>query len=217
MNRSLKIKVCGMRDPANIADVSALEPDYLGFIFFPGSPRYVGPDPEALFSQIPTDPGIVRTGVFVDESPEVILDYAFRFHLRAVQLHGSESPAASSELLAAGLEVIKAFGIGDTFDFRRLEPYRDACSSFLFDTKTSGYGGSGRTFDWNVVDHYTGDKPFFLSGGLRPENIGRIPEISSKALYGADLNSRFETRPGFKDIGRLKQAITTLKSSSSSI
>ncbi|HEY1007534.1 MAG TPA: phosphoribosylanthranilate isomerase [Sphingobacteriaceae bacterium] len=214
MNGALKIKVCGMRDPANIAAVSALKPDYLGFIFFPGSRRFVGPDPETLFSQITADPGIVRTGVFVDESPEVILDHARRFQLGAVQLHGGESPAVCSQLLAAGLEVIKAFGVGETFDFGRLDPYRDACTYFLFDTKTSGHGGSGRAFDWSLLDGYTGDRPFFLSGGVGPENIGALQNISSRYFYGTDLNSRFETEPGLKDTDRLRLAFTTLKSSS---
>lgn len=209
----LKIKVCGMRDPANIAAVSALGPDYLGFIFFPGSSRYVGDEPEELFSRIPESPGITRTGVFVDEAAGVILERARRYGLGAVQLHGDESPDTCRQLLASGLEVIKAFGIGESFDFGRLDAYRDACSFFLFDTKTPGHGGSGKAFDWTILQEYALDKPYFLSGGLSPENIGELRGIPGGSLYGADLNSRFETGPAMKDTDQLKQAFAILKSS----
>jgi phosphoribosylanthranilate isomerase len=211
MKGQLNIKVCGMRDPENIARVSELRPDYLGFIFYPGSSRFVGENPGDLFARIPAADGIVRTGVFVDQPTGMILDYARRFQLGAVQLHGSESPDICRVLQENGLEVIKAFGMDPAFDLTQLEEYDPVCDFFLFDTRTSRHGGSGRTFDWGILQDYSLDKPFFLSGGLGPENIGDLYKVPGGGLYAVDLNSRFETGPAMKDIEKLKQAFTLLR------
>jgi phosphoribosylanthranilate isomerase len=212
MKKTLNIKVCGMREPENIAQVSALRPDYLGFIFYPGSSRFVGDDPTDLFASIPAADGIVRTGVFVDQPTGTILDYARRFQLGAIQLHGSESADTCRVLQENGLEVIKAFGMDADFDLTRLEEYDPVCDFFLFDTRTSGHGGSGQPFDWQILQNYSLDKPFFLSGGLGPENIGDLHKVPGGGLYAVDLNSRFETAPAMKDIEKLKQAFTLLRS-----
>lgn len=207
----MKIKVCGMRDPENIAAVAALYPDYMGFIFYPGSARYVDSDNADAITALPAS--IKRTGVFVNATMEAILDRVKQFNLVAVQLHGKELPGLCRDLQLAGLEVIKAFGVDQDFDFESLAPYGEVCDYFLFDTKTSRHGGSGKVFDWGVLSRYTLNKPYFISGGLGPENIAAAMQLPDNRLYAADLNSKFETAPAMKDIQKLAKAITLIKES----
>lgn len=210
------IKVCGMREPENIRELAELKPDYVGFIFYPHSKRFFGsPDPAVLD---PLGPDIKRTGVFVNETMENIAAAVNRYRLDAVQLHGDESPEFCSSLIKfldnmqrGKTELIKAFGITAGFDFSMLTEYDSYADYFLFDTRTASYGGSGEPFNWKLLANYTGTKPFFLSGGLSPENTGAIRALEQPALYGVDLNSRFETGPGIKDIAKLKLVFEELK------
>lgn len=214
MKAGLKIKVCGMRDAGNIRSVSKLRPDYLGFIFFSGSQRFIGENPEALFREVRKQTfGSKLTGVFVNESAERIIQTMKRYGLHTVQLHGQETPDTCARIQASGAEVIKAFGMDSAFDFSSLTHYEEVCDFFLFDTKTSGHGGSGKTFDWTVLNKYKSDKPYFVSGGLSLENIGEINKLTDHRLFGADLNSRFEVEPGIKDMDLLAQAFNLLKTS----
>jgi phosphoribosylanthranilate isomerase len=206
----MKIKVCGMRDAANIIHLSELKPDYLGLIFYSQSKRFVGNPDKNVLKLLPDS--IKLTGVFVDEVMDEVLKKVKQYNLRAVQLHGSESVNYChllSKLLAMQcpdnkIEIIKAFGVFSAFDFNILNPFEDVVDYFLFDTKTSEHGGSGLTFDWIILDQYLGQKPFFLSGGLSPENILKISNLDLGKLYGVDLNSKFELEPGVKDINSLK-------------
>lgn len=198
-----------MRDAQNISEVSELQPDYMGFIFYPGSKRYVDGVENDIFDQISSL--IKKTGVFVNESPQGIIEKTGIYNLQAVQLHGDEEPQICEILKSTEIEVIKAFGIDETFEFNILEAYADKVDYFLFDTKTAGYGGSGRAFNWSVLDHYKLSVPYFLSGGLNPVNIGRLSEIRDERFYAADLNSGFETSPGIKNIIELKKAINLLR------
>lgn len=193
------IKVCGMREPANIRAVEALEPDLMGFIFYEKSPRYVSEVPEYL------PEGPERTGVFVNHSAEVMLEKARIFGLKWVQLHGQESPALCRTMKEAGLKVIKAFSISAAGDIEGPEAYEGSCDLFLFDTKTPGVGGSGKCFDWSLLDRYRGRTPFLLSGGIGPDTD--LGAVTHPMLAGYDLNSRFETAPAVKDIDRLKTFI----------
>ena len=156
------MKVCGMRDLANVLEVSALQPDYMGFIFYSPSPRYVGED-----FRIPENfpPATKRVGVFVNESTVEIIARIRQFELHYVQLHGNESVEQCRELKKyAGL--IKVFPIDDDMDFSITTRYRDVVDFFLFDTKGKFYGGNASTFNWSILRKYDQTVPFFLSGGL---------------------------------------------------
>ncbi|MGI4886961.1 MAG: phosphoribosylanthranilate isomerase [Janthinobacterium lividum] len=198
----LLVKVCGMREAASLVAVAGLEPDFLGFIFSPASPRYVGevltPD---LVHGLPDH--IQRVGVFVNEPTAQVLATACRFGLNFVQLHGQETPAQCAELRATGLRVIKAFGVREGFDFGALGPYAPHCDYFLFDAQGPAPGGNGRVFDWRVLEKYNWPVPYLLAGGLRPEHAAVVRNLRLPGLAGIDLNSGFETVPGVKDPARV--------------
>lgn len=196
----LKLKVCGMKFPDNIEEVAVLRPDYMGFIFFEGSPRN-------LDGNIPQlDENIKKTGVFVDASKDFVREKVNRHGLQAVQLHGKESPEFCAAIKADDLEVIKVFSLKDSFDFDKLKNYEGKVDYFLFDTKGKAKGGNGIAFDWNILKDYPSGTPFFLSGGIGLEEVQKIREWDfPKELYGIDVNSRFETEPGFKHPGNLEK------------
>ena len=206
----LKIKVCGMIDPVNSREIAKTAPDFIGFIFYPGSKRYVGNTPDgSLFRNIP--PRILKTGVFVNEEPSLIFEITRRYGLDLVQLHGSESAEYCNSLHESGLTIIKAFEISDSFDFVTLNKYSEACEYFLFDTKTGSSGGSGSKFDWAKINEYRLGKPFFLSGGIGPEDASLVKRINHKSLFAVDINSRFEIRPGIKDRDKIETFINEIK------
>ena len=208
--RDLKLKICGMKFAANIAAVAGLKPDYLGFIFYDKSPRYIRDVSAELIKYVPSE--VKTVGVFVDEDLEIVKKKINLYQLKAVQLHGSETPEYCAELKATfnNLEVIKAFGLDEDFDFSNLDAYKNVVDFFLFDTKTKAHGGSGKTFDWNILESYTLDKPYFLSGGIDLGHVDVIVGINDERLYGLDINSRFETEPGVKDVERIKAFVTKL-------
>ncbi len=196
-----------MKDPANVAQLAALQPDYMGFIYYAKSPRFAGNSDEAVDSV----PGAIgKTAVFVNESAEKIEVLINQHSFEAVQLHGNESPEFCS-YFKEKVQVWKAFGVDDDFDFNLLNAYADKVDYFLFDTKTNAHGGSGQTFNWQVLDNYQLEVPFFLSGGLSAGNIGSVTTIKHPQFYGVDLNSRFEIEPGIKDMVKLKQAFNILR------
>jgi phosphoribosylanthranilate isomerase len=197
-----KLKICGMKEPANISAAAALKPDYLGFIFYPGSKRFVDGLDAVEIRNVPA--GIKTTGVFVNEELAAVKQAITTYQLKAVQLHGEESPEYCKSLLGEA-EVIKAFGIDPAFDFKQLDAYAAVVDYFLFDTKTPQHGGSGQTFSWALLQNYTLTKPYFLSGGIGPESVNELLQIDDDRLYAIDVNSRFETAPGLKDIEELKK------------
>ena len=204
----MKIKVCGLRDAENIKDVAALGPDYVGFIHYEQSPRYVSNPDGAGLENLPET--ILKTGVFVNESSEVIEQLIQKYGLNAIQLHGNES-ADFAAAFKNKVVVLKAFGVDENFDFKQLENYAKNVDFFLFDTKTPAHGGSGVSFDWRILNSYNLDVPFFLSGGLNLDNLHEIARIKHPQFYGVDLNSRFETSPGMKDLEKLKKAFAIIK------
>jgi phosphoribosylanthranilate isomerase len=202
----VKLKVCGMKLPDNIQAVAALEPDYLGFIFFRDSKRFVDGLTPSFVKNLPS--GIRRTGVFVNEELNKVAELAILYGLNAVQLHGQE-PAkyciALKGLLAdAGIELIKAFGVDEHFDFSTLNAYSNIADYFLFDTQTPDHGGSGKTFNWALLENYKLNKPYFLSGGIGPDSVEQLKQINDPRLYAIDVNSKFELAPGLKNTERLK-------------
>ena len=219
-----------MKYQDNMAQVAALQPDYLGFIFYDKSARNF----DTIIPQI--SDSIKKTGVFVNENLDVVIEKINTFNLQAVQLHGNESPGYCdalkrhyeelSDVVISSkekdchdfekksrnddkLEIIKIFSIKDEFDFSVLKPYEGVCDYFLFDTKGKLPGGNGYTFDWNVLNNYPSTKPFFLSGGI---GINQIEDIkifqqsdASKYCYALDVNSKFEIEPGLKNIEDLRE------------
>jgi phosphoribosylanthranilate isomerase len=206
---NLKIKVCGMRDPGNIHEVSALNPDYMGFIYYPRSPRYAPDLSPADIAGLPA--AIKKTGVFVDSPAEEVEETCRRMGFRAAQLHGDEPPEFCNSLKEGGIELIRAFRIGAQTDFREFEDYQDACDLFLLDTAGTGFGGTGKKFEWSRLEQYRLDKPFILSGGIAPPDAERILEIGHPGLYGIDLNSGFETAPAMKDRNALEGFIQRIR------
>jgi phosphoribosylanthranilate isomerase len=210
----MKIKVCGLRDRDNIQAVAALAPDYMGFICYEPSPRYVKDVPMDVFADLPSS--IYKTAVFVDESAETINALIDTFGFDAIQLHGNESPEFANAFRDK-VTVLKAFGLNADFDFEQLNNYANKVDYFLFDTKTDLHGGSGKTFDWGILDKYKLNTPFFLSGGLSLDNLEEVNTINHPQFYGVDLNSKFETSPGVKDIDKLKKAFNMLKNRTNEI
>lgn len=200
MSRIISMKVCGMCDSGNIADVSEINPDFLGFIFYAPSPRYVGES--FKMPQLPA--GIRRVGVFVNEVNEVIMQKVAEHRLDFVQLHGQESPAQCGALKKHAIGVIKVFSVDDDTDFTETRNYRDVVDYFLFDTRGKYYGGNASRFDWRVLARYDQSVPFFLSGGIGPEHLEEINRLENMNLVAIDVNSGVEMRPGLKDVNKIR-------------
>jgi len=207
----LKIKVCGMKYPDNISDIAGLQPDYLGFIFYRASSRYcegfISPE---LLKTLPA--GILKTGVFVDETISAVTDTISKYSLDVVQLHGNEPDYYCAAIKSAGVTVIKAFAIDEQFDFNTINPYKRHCDYFLFDTKTELYGGSGRSFDRSILCSYDNEIPFILTGGISPDDCMMISNLQGLNIHAVDINSRFETEPGRKDVAVVGEFIRQLRS-----
>ena len=229
----MKLKVCGMKYVKNIEQIVGLKPDYLGFIFYEKSKRnFEGIIPE--FSK-----SIKKTGVFVNEYIEIIISLVEEYRLDAIQLHGDESLEYVADLKNQlkerrtlfldenkqikkkknqhyisenEVELIKVFGIKDDFNFDYLKPYLEVVDFFLFDTKGKERGGNGTKFDWSILKKYPFRKPFFLSGGIGLEDVEAVQEIikSNLPIYALDINSKFELKPGLKNINEVKNFKNTL-------
>lgn len=231
------IKVCGMRDAQNIRDVAELDIDMIGFNFWPQSKRFVRmissqagilPDysQERLDYAVNADgtrhyvfpKRIKRVGVFVDEMPQTIITYVYNYSLDYIQLHGSELPVVIENLrrslvpdIVKDIKFIKAFGISTAADFEQTKAYEGVADLFLFDYKTPEKGGSGKHFDWSVLDAYQGHTPFLLSGGIGPDDAEEIRNLHHPMFAGVDVNSRFETEPAVKDVEKLKAFVSALR------
>lgn len=196
-------KVCGMRDAQNIRDVEALGIDWIGMIFWPKSKRYVAEVPSYLPEHLK------KVGVFVDSTLDDILQHISDYQLDIIQLHGQESPDFAKALKPH--TIIKAFNIEKAGDLLQTEKYKGIADYFLFDTKGKMVGGNGQKFDWSVLTAYQGKTPFLLSGGIGPEDAESVRSFHHPRCIGIDLNSRFESEPGFKDINQLKTFINNIR------
>lgn len=197
-----------MRDPENIREVGALSPDFMGFIFYKPSPRYVGENFE-LPVDLPSS--VERVGVFVNESVERMLEASRKQGLTYAQLHGEESVDVCRKLRNENLRVIKVFRIGEQFDFATVVPYKPVVDYFMFDTKGKYFGGNARVFDWRMLQQYDQEIPFFLSGGLNPQNIADISALAAMNLYAIDLNSGVEQEPGVKDVTKIRSVMNKVQ------
>lgn len=204
----MKIKICGMKYPENIAQIVALKPDFMGFIFYPKSPRYAEPLDVETMNSLPRS--VLKIGVFVNESLDDILQTVKKYSLHGVQLHGSESEEMCYTFKSAGLLVFKAFSIAEPADFDLTEEYEGTCDFYIFDTKTPQHGGSGQKFDWSILSAYQGETRFLLSGGISADDAEAIKAIRHPQLWGVDLNSRFEVEPGRKDAEKLREFLRSL-------
>lgn len=205
------IKVCGMREPQNIQLVELADPDMMGFIFYPQSPRYVGEEPPTYL------PDLQRVGVFVNPTPAQVISAMSRYALTALQFHGQESPAFITQLRQILAEfdfsplIIKALQVPSQGGLPSTAPYRACCHYILFDTATAGHGGSGKTFNWQQLTQYDGDIPFFVSGGISPTHLPQLLAISHPLFAGIDINSGFETAPGVKDPALVADFIQSIR------
>jgi len=198
-----------MKHSDNINEVVVLAPDYIGFIFYPKSKRYVG---EQLDEQLVKSlRKIKKVGVFVNATLEEIVEKVKRYGLNYAQLHGDESAEFCKQIKGKGISVIKAFQVDEAFDFKLLNAYKPYCEFFLFDTKSQGYGGAGKSFDWNILKKYDNEIPFFLGGGVGLENVNEIKKLSGLNIHALDINSRFETEPALKDVQKIKEFITLVE------
>lgn len=210
-----------MRDAQNIREVSQLGVDMIGMIFYPKSPRYVemqsshaGIIPDYAKEDIGVSVSSktpARVGVFVDDMVQNIVTRVVNYHLDYVQLHGNEPREMCENLrstldpdIRPGIKIIKAISVSDASDIQKYKEYVGAVDLFLFDTKCKTVGGSGRQFDWQVLEQYDGEVPFLLSGGIGPEDASRLHAFHHPKCIGIDLNSRFEIEPGVKDVEKLK-------------
>lgn len=197
----MKVKVCGMRDAANIKAIAALPPDFMGFIFYPKSPRYVATMPEGIVNYL-KDRGIEPVALFVDEPVEKVAATMEKYGFTTVQLHGSESTEYCDKLRERGFKVFKAVSIGTREDTEKCREYDGHADMLIIDNKCRQRGGSGKKFNWELLDHINCSTPFLLSGGIGPGDYNAVIAAYIRMggkMIGVDLNSCFETEPGIKD------------------
>lgn len=210
----MKIKVCGMKEPSNIMEVVNLGIDYIGFIFYEKSSRFVQDNfclhKELMINTIKTK----KVGVFVNHTLETIIEKIITYRLDLVQLHGNETVdfchhlkmrVASLDNFMSQVEIIKVFSVGESFDFEQLEAYKPCVNYFLFDTKGTNLGGNGVTFDWKILKNYKHEVPFFLSGGIDMQHVQEIKQLSGLPIHAVDINSRFEVSAGLKEVEKIKK------------
>ena len=200
------IKVCGMCEAHNIRKVEALGVDWMGFIFYPQSPRYVS----AMPAYLPVN--AKRVGVFVNQEPDLVSRLVKEFGLSIVQLHGTEDAPYIGRIraLCPGITIVKALNIAKSDDLKLATPYFGMVDYLLFDTKAKLAGGNGTQFDWNILSSYNGTVPFILSGGIGPDDAERLNAFNHPMMAGIDLNSRFESAPALKDAKLLESFLSKL-------
>lgn len=199
----MKIKVCGLKPSFNNNEIAEMNGvDMLGFIFYSGSKRFTT-------ESIPSI-GKERIGVFVNATQSEILNTVREHQLTAVQLHGNESPEFCRSLRSY-VQIIKAFGIETADDFNQIKTYEKVVDLLLFDTKSSQHGGTGISFDWRVIQDYTGSLPFLISGGIGLHSIMELKKIKHPKCIGIDINSCFEIEAGEKNPTYVKAFIESIK------
>lgn len=208
----MNIKVCGITSKKQLQQLEGLNIAYAGFIFDEKSPRFAG-EKMADEDLLGMDLDIKKVGVFVDAEYEDIMEMVEKFELDMVQLHGNESPELCEEL-SEDTEVIKVFSIGkETGSIDKLiAPYDNVCDYYLFDTSVKGAkGGTGQKFDWKKLTDAKIEKPFFLSGGIGPEDAALVKKFKHPDFFGIDVNSKFEKEPGVKDMGLVLGFVKDMK------
>lgn len=197
------IKVCGLKFRENLLDISTLDINMVGYNFYKPSPRFLQePLPEIPFE-------IKKVGVFVNASESYILQKVNDYKLNYVQLHGDESPEFCKKI-SESIPVIKVFRVDEFFNDIKIQEY-EFCDFFLFDTATTGFGGSGKKFDWTLLNELDIKVPFLLSGGLGLDDLDDILNFCHPKFLGVDINSKFEISVGLKDVGKVKVFVDEIK------
>lgn len=208
----MNIKVCGITELKQLQQLDGLDVDFAGLIFYKDSPRYAG-DKLSGKDLKNADFDLKKVGVFVNPEMIDVLDAIDEYGLEVVQLHGDESPEMCEDL-STEVEVIKAFRISGDEDIDELvAPYDAVCDYYLFDTGglQESIGGTGKQFDWSILSKAQIEKPFFLSGGIGPEDADKLKKFRHPDFYAVDINSKFEKEPGVKDMAKLLQFKQSLK------
>ena len=204
----MKLKICGLTKPDQIQELIELKTDFLGFIFYEKSPRYVLD--HLSLNEISGIKHSGKVGVFVNETVENIAAVAENAALNYIQLHGDEDENYVTELrskLNSEIKIIKVIRIGNqtTEELQKTIDHQPSAINFiLFDTDSKAFGGTGKTFDWQILNGLEITKPYFLSGGISLENIHQLSTINHQP-FSLDINSKFETEPGVKDLQKIKQ------------
>lgn len=211
----MRIKVCGMTKAEQVLQLDELGVEFAGFIFYPKSPRYVLSHMSKEQLKKLKGKHINKVGVFVNSPVEEVLQLVDACGLYLVQLHGDENPRYC-EQISNYVTVVKAFRLREGEDILwRAKDYQDAADMFLFDTEGAGYGGTGKKFNWDILKGGNVRKPFFLSGGIQPEDVELLKafeqESVAKDLFAVDINSKFELAPGLKDMSKIQAFVKELK------
>ncbi len=198
------IKVCGITQYDQAKALDAFEVDFIGQIFYDKSPRFV--------HEVISNCLAPRVGVFVNESIDMVTSTCNKHNIKSVQLHGVESPEYCMELKSQGFKVFKAVAVDDQIQ-ADIQDYEASVDYLLFDTASKQHGGTGQHFNWEILEHHAIEIPFFLSGGISIEDVDQIMEIKAhqKNMIGVDINSRFETSPGIKDLDLVNRFIKKIK------
>jgi len=209
----MRVKVCGMTEISQLRELEEMKVEFAGFIFYPKSPRYLlrWLDPEQLKRE---KFQINKVGVFVNATQQEVMKMVDACGLYIVQLHGDETPKLC-ESISNYVTVVKVIRVGDGTDIEwKIHPYMDSCDMFLFDTEGSNFGGTGKKFDWEKLKGLNIGKPFFLSGGIGPDDVNSLQGFAispvAKDLFSIDINSRFEMSPGVKDMQKVKKFLSEL-------
>lgn len=203
----LKLKVCGLTDPSNIQKIIELGPEMIGLIFHSSSPRDVRQKNAIEFCAI-IPPHIKRVGVFVDSDLNFIEETIARYKLDIIQLYHED--ISTFQDLRKKVKIIKAISVNTKVDLIKTNNYADQADIFLFDTKGEKPGGNGIKFDWRILQNYKDKVPFILSGGIGPDDAEAIKQVHHKQFYGIDINSKFEYKPGIKNINAIHNFKTQL-------
>ena len=206
----MKLKVCGMTELKQLQTLQELEVDFAGLIFYGGSKRVMGDKLSNQQSAI-SNLKIKKVGVFVNAALNDIEKAINEYGLSYIQLHGDESPEFCKEIRKF-VPVIKAIRINEGTNLpSELEKFENVCDYFLFDTDSKQYGGTGKKFNWEILQSAKINKPFFLSGGIGLQDVEEVKAFHHPALFAIDVNSKFETSPGIKDIEQVKDFMKNLK------
>lgn len=204
----MKLKVCGLTKLDQIQELISLKVDFLGFIFYEKSPRYVLN--HLNLKEISKIPHAGKVGVFVNETIENVIDFSVKANLNFIQLHGDEDDHYIANLknnLPNQIKMIKVIRIGNQTSEelqKNINQQPSTINYLLFDTDSKAFGGTGKTFDWKILNEVEISIPYFLSGGISLENVHQIPTINTQP-FSLDINSKFEFEPGNKDLIKIKQ------------
>lgn len=204
------VKVCGMTNVDNLKAIAAAMPDYFGFIFYEKSPRAI------KIKTLPKFKNIHKIGVFVNATHDYILKNQQQYKLNGVQLHGEEDISyvkALKEKLPDDVKIFKAISVENASDFKAISSYENYVDMIVLDTKTKLKGGSGKQFDWNLLNYYDAEIPFLLSGGISKNDANKVLELQKThpKMIGVDINSKFEIKPGLKDVSKVNTFIKNIK------